>query len=465
MVKLLIDRSCAGESQGKAIKVSRKGSGILAANHYTRRPRVTKRVRIPHLIAQLQRYPLCVFLWHAWQSFQADGCLRTAAALTYMSLFAVVPLLTVLFAMLSAVPAFAQADSQIQQFIFSHFLPSSGQEIQTYLLQFSEQARKLTGIGIALLAVTALTMLMKIEQEFNTIWRAHRNRSGLSSFLRYWAILSLGPLCIGLAIGISTYLASLHLLFDQVDIFGVRKLLLVVAPYVLTTVAFTLLFVAIPNARVELKDAAIGGLASALCFEIAKYVFARVMANASYQFIYGTFAAIPLFLLWIYTSWVIVLAGAEIAHAIANYGNRSSKLPDLIAALGVLEILWRKYQRGELLTERELLRRDYLFGNCTLAAEQWTRLRNALLAAGLIKDGSSGEFVLTRNLQHFTLRELHECLSPAARLPQYSSTQPAWLQNLYRRLAELDDHQRAQMQVPLTTLFEEDHAHGENSHA
>ncbi len=426
---------------------------------------MTKRVRISHLIAQLQRFPLCVFLWQLWQSFQADRCLRTAAALTYMSLFAVVPLLTVLFAMLSAVPAFAQADSQIQQFIFSHFLPSSGQEIQAYLLQFSEQARKLTGIGIALLAATALTMLMKIEEEFNTIWRAHRNRSGLNSFLRYWAILSLGPLCIGLAIGISTYLASLHLLFDQVDIFGVRKLLLVVAPYVLTAIAFTLLFAAIPNARVGLKDAAIGGLASALCFEIAKYVFARVMANASYQFIYGTFAAIPLFLLWIYTSWVIVLAGAEIAHAVANYGNRSSKLPDFIAALGVLEILWRKYQRGELLTERELLQRNYLFDNCTLSAEQWTRLRNALLAAGLIKDGSNGEFVLARNLQHYTLWELHECICPATRLPQYSSTQPPWLQNLYQRLAELDDHQQAQMQLPLTTLFEENHAHGENSHA
>lgn len=415
---------------------------------------MTKRDQFTHLTSQLQRQPLFAFIWHVWQSFQADGCLRTAAALTYMSLFAVVPMLTVLFSMLSAVPAFAQANTPLQQFIFSHFLPSSGQEIQGYLLKFSDQARKLTGVGIAFLAVTALTMLMKIEAEFNKIWRAHRNRSGFSSFLRYWAILSFGPLCIGLAIGMSTYLASLHLLFDQVDIFGVRKLLLVIAPYVLTAIAFTLLFITIPNARVQLKDAAIGGLASALCFELAKYAFARVMANASYQFIYGTFAAIPLFLLWIYTSWIIVLAGAEVAHACANYGGRSSKLSDFVAALGVLEIVWRNHERGTLVREHEILQRNYLFGHCTLSAEQWPRLRDVLLTAGLIKDGSNGEYVLARNLQHFTLNELYQCFEPAQPLTaQLPPTAPLWLQQLQQRFAQVREFQSTQLQLPLTTLF------------
>lgn len=415
---------------------------------------MTKQARLSQVAVRLRHLPLGEFVWQVWKCFRADRCSHTAAALTYMSLFAVVPLLTVIFAMLSAVPAFAQAHTQIQQLIFSHFLPSSGQEIQAYLLSFSDQARKLTGVGIAFLTVTALTMLMKIEAEFNVIWRAHRNRSGLSSFLRYWTILSLGPLCIGLAIGISTYLASLHVLFDQVDIFGVRKLMFILAPYVLTAIAFTLLFAVIPNARVVLKDAAIGGLASALFFEIAKYVFARVMANASYQFIYGTFAAIPLFLLWIYTSWMIVLAGAEIAHATANYGGRTSRLPDLIAALGVLEILWRKYQRGDLLTERELLQRHYLFGHCTLSSEHWARLRNVLLAAGLIKDGVSGEFVLARNLQHYALWELVELFESEPGLAEHFPTAPPqWLHNLQQRFAQLQEHQRAQLQLPLSAIF------------
>lgn len=440
---------------GALDKISQNSSGILGATHYTRRLRVTKRDQFTHLTVRLQRQPLIAFIWHVWKSFRADDCLHTAAALTYMSLFAVVPMLTVLFSMLSAVPAFAQANTPLQQFIFSHFLPSSGQEIQGYLLKFSDQARQLTGVGIAFLAVTALTMLMKIELEFNKIWRAHRNRSGFSSFLRYWAILSFGPLCIGLAIGMSTYLASLHLLFDQVDLFGVRKFLLVVTPYVLTAIAFTLLFITIPNARVQLKDAAIGGLASALCFELAKYAFARVMANASYQFIYGTFAAIPLFLLWIYTSWTIVLAGAEVAHASANYGGRSSRLSDFVAALGVLESVWRHHERGTLLREREILQRNYLFGHYTLSAEQWPRLRNALLAAGLIKDGSNGEYVLARNLQHFTLNELYQCFEHALPLnTPLPTTAPPWLQQLQQRFAHVREFQSEQLQLPLATLFQ-----------
>lgn len=439
-----------------------RGSDILAATHYTRRLRVTKPDRFLASIAQLQRYRLCRFAWQVWRNFRSDRCMHTASALTYLSLFAVVPLLTVGFAMLSAIPAFAEAQTPIQQFIFSHFLPSTSQEIQTYLIQFSLQARQLTGLGIAFLAVNALMMLVQIEQEFNVIWRAQRNRTGLSSFLRYWAILTLGPLCIGLAIGISTYLASLHLLFDQVDIFGVRKLLLIGAPYVLTAIAFTLLFAAIPNARVLLKDAAIGGLASALCFEIAKYVFARVMANASYQFIYGTFAAIPLFLLWIYTSWIIVLVGAEIAHAVANYDDRNSELSDLVTALGVLEILWRKHQHGEALSERDLLQRNYLFGQYTLAVEQWAKLRALLLDIGLIRDTSRGEFVLGRNLQHYTLSELYAQFDNCANIEEkFPSAAPSWLQDLQKRLTELHVYQHTQLQLPLAILFEDNNATAE----
>jgi len=199
-------------------------------------------------------------------------------------------------------------------------MPASGQEIEGYLLSFSAQARKLTGIGVAFLVVTALTMLTNIEKVFNAIWRTRGHRSGLSSFLRYWAILSLGPLCIGLALGISTYLVSLHWL-AQVDLFGARKLLLNAAPLLLTIVAFTLLFAAMPNCRVPIRHALIGGAVCGFCLEIAKQLFALVMANASYQLIYGTFAAIPLFLLWIYISWIIVLAGAEMVHALSGFND------------------------------------------------------------------------------------------------------------------------------------------------
>ncbi len=97
--------------------------------------------------------------------YVADGCSHSAAALTYMSLFALVPLLTVMYAILSAVPAFQEVGEQIQALIFDNFVPATGQEVQNYLTQFSEKARKLTGVGIAFLGVTAILMLKNIEKD------------------------------------------------------------------------------------------------------------------------------------------------------------------------------------------------------------------------------------------------------------------------------------------------------------
>lgn len=401
---------------------------------------------------RVQARRLMRLLRHVYRRFMEDACPRNAAALTYMSLFAVVPLMTVVLAMLSAVPAFGSATGQLQGFVFSHFMPSTSQEIQGYLLNFSEQARKLTGIGIAFLLVTALTMLTNIEKTFNAIWRTRGHRTGLSSFLRYWAILSLGPLCMGLALGISTYLMSLHWL-DDVDLFGARKALLSVAPLLLTSVAFTLLYAAIPNTRVPLRDAAIGGAVCAVCFEIAKQLFAQVMANASYQVVYGTFAAIPLFLLWIYISWLIVLAGAELVHALSGFEDRDD-LPDIVAALAILEILWRNHRRGAALSERELLGRRRLLNGHTLSAERWSALRDTLLDAALIKIDHNGAYILGRDLQHYSLAELGARFRqlPTAPDPAIADGAP-WMDDYQRLFAELHAQNREQLQLPLAELF------------
>ena len=168
---------------------------------------------------------LGLFLRFLLARFLADDCPQSAAALTYTSLFAVVPVMTVTFAMLSAVPAFQGLGEQIQAFVFSHFVPASGANIQAYLLDFSSQARQLTWLGVLLLAVTAWLMLASIERTFNGIWRGSRRRRGLASFLLYWAILSLGPLLLGAAFAISTYLASLRWLTGSEALLDIRPVL------------------------------------------------------------------------------------------------------------------------------------------------------------------------------------------------------------------------------------------------
>jgi membrane protein len=390
------------------------------------------------------------------QRYVADGCGDSAAALTYMTLFALVPLMTVMYAILSAVPAFQSVGTQVQEFIFNNFVPSTGQEVQDYLTQFSTQARKLTGVGVAFLGVTAILMLKNIEKTFNKIWHTRENRSGLASFLLYWAILSLGPLFIGLGLAINTYLVSLKVMFDQVDVIGIGPHLLQLTPYLLTTAAFTLMFAAVPNCKVPIRNAFTGGVITALVFELAKQLFASVVANTSYQSIYGTFAAVSLFLLWIYVSWQILLAGAELVKALGGFTTREDdRYSNIVIALAVLELLWRRYQQGQTVADHYLLRQPWLLDRHSLSSERWTPIRDKLFKAGLLRSVGSGDYVLGRDLNHFTLWDLIQVLDRAPQTPNLSyETVPSWLNYSIDLLADINSHNQQALSMSLNTLFE-----------
>ena len=402
--------------------------------------------------------------WRYWlklvvyiqRHYLADGCSHSAAALTYMSLFALVPLLTVMYAILSAVPAFQEVGLQIQSIIFDNFVPSTGQEVETYLKDFSVQARKLTGVGVGFLGITAILMLKNIEKTFNSIWKTRDNRRGLSSFLLYWAILSLGPLCIGLALGINTYLVSLKVIFDQVDVIGIGPYILRLTPYLLTSAAFTLVFAAVPNCRVPIKHAFIGGLVTALVFEVAKQLFTSIVANTSYQNIYGTFAALPLFLLWIYLSWLIVLAGAELVHAISGFNALGDeKYSDMVLTLAVLELLWRRYKNGHTVAEFYILQQPWLFKQHSISADRWTPIRNKLINAGLLRTADNGQFIIGRDLSLYSLWDLSRLLGYT---PEFSSEAadelPEWFQLSSEHILAAKQQNIDTLSIPLIQLFD-----------
>src|SRR5690554_4143906 len=207
---------------------------------------------------RLQR--LMHFCRYLLRRFGEDNCPKNAAALTYTTLFAVVPVMTVTYAMLAAIPAFNQVSGQIEGFIFDNFVPSTGAALRDYLSEFSHQARQLTGVGVALLMVTAFLMLVNIEKSFNAIWRIRQPRRGVSSFLLYWAVLSLGPLLLGAGFVISTYVTSLNFLSGDHVIGAAWGWLLGWAPILLSIAAFTLIFVAVPNTRVPLRHGLAGGI-------------------------------------------------------------------------------------------------------------------------------------------------------------------------------------------------------------
>lgn len=224
------------------------------------------------------QHPYILFLRYLLKQFLNNQGILNAAALTYTTLFAVVPLMTVSYAMLAAVPSFQGVGQELQGWVFDNFVPATGAVVQDYLNDFSSQARKLTAVGIVLLAVTSIMMMKNIEGAFNRIWRVSEPRKGLSSFLLYWAILSLGPILIGVGLVLTSYIASLPFISSATDVVGKGRLLSLL-PMLMSAAAFTLIYVAVPNCRVSFKSALIGGVVVALLFESAKRGFTALLRN------------------------------------------------------------------------------------------------------------------------------------------------------------------------------------------
>ncbi|GAB3382351.1 YihY/virulence factor BrkB family protein [Azotobacter armeniacus] len=350
-----------------------------------------------------QRFVDILDFWrYLFERFLADHGPKSAAALTYTTLFAVVPMMTLIFVVLSVIPEFQGVGEQIQGFIFRNFVPSSGAMLQDYLKTFIEQARHLTWLGVGLLMVTALLMLMTIEHTFNTIWRVRQPRRGLSSFLLHWAILSLGPLLLGTGFALSTYITSLALFFDPYALAGARMLLNFM-PLVFSAAAFTLLYAAVPNTVVPLRHALQGGLFAAVLFEAAKALFGLyVSLFPTYQLIYGAFATVPLFLLWIYLSWMIVLLGAElVCNLSASRRWRRNPLPHLLVLLGVLRVFHQSQQSGQVVRQPDMQRAGW-----PLPDAVWDEILDFLEREQLVYRTSDGGWVLCRDLNRYSLELL-----------------------------------------------------------
>ncbi|MCB1699896.1 MAG: YihY family inner membrane protein [Pseudomonadales bacterium] len=391
---------------------------------------------------------------YLFSRFNADRCSENAAALTYMSLFALVPLLTVVYTMASAVPAFQGLEEKMQAFMFENLMPDTNSEIRTYLDDFSRQAKNLTGPGIIFLVVTAVLMLRNVEKAFNQIWRASENRSPVSSFLLYWAVLSLAPITIGLALALSTYLSSFAHVIEVYDVIGVKAFLLQVAPLALSTIGFSLIYIAVPNCRVPFKHCIIGGFVAAMAFHFARSVFTKLVVGSSYTFIYGAFAAVPLFLLWIYLSWNIVLMGGILVHSMSAYQNEEQAgRPLVLKALDVLYLFWQRQETGETVSEIELLNRKHEITR-GLDSGSWQRLREVFLEKKLIAENDRGQYLLSRDLHTITFSQLKEWVNTEYNLAADEAPgKLAFQQEAYRMMQEQRRQQRDSLGINLVELF------------
>ena len=339
-----------------------------------------------------------------WRQFFENDCMSAAGALTYTTLFAVVPMMTVTYIIFSLLPEYADVGEQVQQFIFSNFVPGSSNVVQEKLAEFADRARNLTTVGLFILFATAFMLLITIERSFNTIWHVPEPRRGLQRFLLYWGVLSLGPISITAGIVSSVYLMSLPLVSDF-DAFGLKGALLGYLPVLISAAGFTVIYYAVPNCHVPFKHALIGGAFTMLVFETALDLFARMSKGFSYDAIYGTFAALPVFLLWLYFVWVIVLCGAIFVRSLSlSREDDTLREPMMIKATRILRILHDAHLQGSAVTDTDI-------GQQVLLNQvEHDRIFSVFAQLKLLGQTEDERWILGRNLKAITLWDLYQHL-------------------------------------------------------
>lgn len=394
------------------------------------------------------------FLIFVVKRFEDDKCRQQAGSLTYTTLFAVVPMLTVFLVVISSIKALAPAREQVQHFIYSNLLPRSGVAVEQYLNRFTESSSNLTVVGILILFVTAILMLSSIEDAFNHIWRVNKARGGIIGFMRYWTIISLGPILLGSAFAISSTVASMNFLNDIAgyEINGSFWLWLI--SFALTWLGFSLLYWTIPNRSVPLRSAFISGMFSALVFEGLRQVFGLVMSNfTSYQLIYGAFAAVPVFLLWIYLSWNVILLGVEISYAITAFSTRTdiNRHPVLIL-LDILELFYKRQKLGLSVSDEDAMA---ILGRGEFEDE--SSYLQILQDNNLIKRTDDGDYMLCRDLNFIDFWSFYRTLNyPLPRRDDLvlMHADDRWLAVIGPLLVQSDDYLAAKLSIPMARIFE-----------
>jgi len=339
--------------------------------------------------------------------FWDDRLFEAAGSLAYTTVFALVPLATVVFGMLGAFPVFAKWRNQLSDYVFSNFVPASAREVERYMAQFSVGAGQLTTAGVIALVVSLLITLASVESIFNRIWRVPVARPKFGRFLVYWTVLTLGTLVAVASLALSSRLFALSV-FESWSGQLLERLMLRGTPLLIELGAFTALYRVVPHRTVKWRHALAGGLLATVGFELVKWgMGVSIGTFHSYQTLYGALAFIPIFLLWIYLTWVSVLLGASFAASLSSfrYQPAAMRLPEGYEIYGMLRMLGRfdfARRGGHGLHSEELQRMDPMLTD-TLVQDMLHRL----CEIGIVRRAETGDWFLARDLDDVSLQELY----------------------------------------------------------
>lgn len=379
--------------------------------------------------------------------FRADRCTQVAGSLTFTTLLALVPLITVGVALLTAFPVFAGFSRQLENFIVTNLVPAAATKVITvYTQQFAVNAGRLTALGTALLAATALSLMLTIDRAFNLIWRVRRPRPLVQRLSIYWAVLSIGPLLLGASLSLTSWLMSVSTGFTR-QIPAVGVVMLAVVPIGLTAIAFTLLYLNVPYRRVRPGDAVLGGVVAGIAFEVMKRAFAFYVARfPNYTLVYGAFASVPIFLLWIYLSWLVILFGAEIVAVLPQWRAGDWKRKRFAGrrfydALEIMRAVCAAQARGEPVTLARLHR------ELRAGIDDVEAILEELEAGGILSRIRIDSWVMLHAAERVRVADIYRLFLFC---PEAALSSDARLASL---LGELDGCLAGRMQMSLKELF------------
>lgn len=389
------------------------------------------------------------------RQFYSQRGLQIASSLAYTTLLSLVPLLTIIYVFLGKLDIFEKFGGTVQNFIFSNFVPAFGDTIQQYLNDFSLKASQLSVTSVAFLFVIALMLLMTIDNALNQIWHVRVQRRPAARFLVYWAILTLGPILMGVGIVMTTYVLSLSVVSNVEVTLGMKSQLLSYIPFLTSAVTFTLLYILLPNCVVSRRHAITGGVIAAVLFEFAKYGFGFYVSSSTfYQKVYDAIFVIPVFLIWIYTSWVIVIMGAHFTFCLSAFRLSAemsgSKGPDwsFTDACRVIRALWIAQKTGEALTINELRR-----SGIRIPHYQVNEIMNALHESNWIQIDPKGGWLLSRDMSELTLMDLYRIIPNRIQLQSVSASEGDETVQLKGLLQTYNSNLNDLFSVPFKSVF------------
>ncbi|MEM9303243.1 MAG: YihY family inner membrane protein [Pseudomonadota bacterium] len=380
---------------------------------------------------------------HLGRQFKRDQALVAAGMLTYATLLSLVPLTTVVVSIVAAMPGASNWNEAIQAFAFEQFVPAARETIQQTVNDLAVGARSVTAAMGAFLVITSIILMHNIETTINRIFRVQQDRSWSSRFMVYWSALTLGPVLLGASLALSSYFFSLRFFASGDAVGAIVGIGRSVTPIAVSALAFFLIFAVVPNRRVPWRHAALGAVLTALLFEAAKKGFGIYVATfEGYERLYGALAAIPIFLVWIYLSWSIILFGASFTASLNSFRFESStrgwpREDEFVLLLRLLGHLWSAHQDGRSLSDAVLFELEQEAND-----EQILRLLENLRAGGIIARDQGGDWLLRRDLAQVSLGDLYRTdiyAWPAQRrYPTRDGTVESWMARLDGALATAD---------------------------